>query len=303
MLCVTDFTVEQIANFLAVVDHGSFSQAARAMNKAQSAVSLSVQKLEQALGVTLFDRAGYKPVLTMEGRALLPQARLIAERLASFRLQAQGIAGDVETELRLAIDELCPANSLPHAMTSLHSRYPRLLVRSYSSKLDDGMALLLAGKVDVAVLPLYVDTPRLLERFPLATARLFLVASPEHPLARIDGTLSSALLGQYLQLVMVDGSGLSGARDYGVFSGLTWRFDRTGDMLPLLLNGCGYGILPEHLIADDLAQGRLVPLTPANWEGSDDHIPITFCAFWRADRALGPAAQWLLDQLRRPDTR
>ena len=67
-------TLDQFAVFAAVVDAGSFAAAARRMNRAQSAITYAIQKLEEQSGVVLFDRAAYRAELTEAGRALLPAA-------------------------------------------------------------------------------------------------------------------------------------------------------------------------------------------------------------------------------------
>jgi DNA-binding transcriptional LysR family regulator len=72
-------TLDQIRIFLAVADTGSFSKAAKQLNRAQSAVTYAIQKLEAQFGIPLFDRTAYRPALTEVGRALLPRARRIAE--------------------------------------------------------------------------------------------------------------------------------------------------------------------------------------------------------------------------------
>ena len=77
-------TIDQLRVFRQVAETGSFSAAARAMHRAQSAVTYAVQKLEDQAGVELFDRSGYRPVLSEAGRALLPRAVRILEELAAF---------------------------------------------------------------------------------------------------------------------------------------------------------------------------------------------------------------------------
>jgi len=77
-------TLDQIQVFLAVVEEGGFAKAARKLNRAQSAVTYGVQKLEAQIGMEVFDRAGYRPALTEAGRALLLRAR----RIADFRAHA-----------------------------------------------------------------------------------------------------------------------------------------------------------------------------------------------------------------------
>jgi DNA-binding transcriptional LysR family regulator len=64
-------TFDQIRVFLSVVDQGSFPKAAKSLKRAQSAVTYAIRKLEAEIGVQLFDRSGYRSVLTPAGRALL----------------------------------------------------------------------------------------------------------------------------------------------------------------------------------------------------------------------------------------
>ena len=85
-------TLDQVRVLLAVIEQGCFSGWARALHRAQSAVTHAIQRLEAQLGVALFDRTGYRPVLTGAGQAL-PRARRLVEEAAGLRIQARGIAG------------------------------------------------------------------------------------------------------------------------------------------------------------------------------------------------------------------
>src|SRR3984957_262098 len=77
-------TLDQIRVFLSVVDEGSFPKAAKSLNRAQSAVTYAIRKLEAEIGVPLFDRSAYRSVLTPAGRALLTRARRIDEETGAF---------------------------------------------------------------------------------------------------------------------------------------------------------------------------------------------------------------------------
>src|ERR1700689_4746230 len=89
-------TLDQIRVFLSVVDEGSFPKAAKSLQRAQSAVTYAIRKLEAEIGVPLFDRSAYRSVLTPPGRALLTRARRIAEEAGAFREQARGLASGLE---------------------------------------------------------------------------------------------------------------------------------------------------------------------------------------------------------------
>jgi DNA-binding transcriptional LysR family regulator len=101
-------SLDQIQVFLAVVDSGSFSAAARKLRRAQSAVTYAVQKLEDQFGLDMFDRSAYRPTLTEAGQALLPRARRIAGEVGAFRAQARGMAAGIEAEVSITVDSMFP---------------------------------------------------------------------------------------------------------------------------------------------------------------------------------------------------
>lgn len=78
-------SLEQLQAFVATVETGSFSAAARYLGKAQSAISTAVSNLEIDLDNSLFVRSGRYPVLTPAGERLLVEARVILERCEHFR--------------------------------------------------------------------------------------------------------------------------------------------------------------------------------------------------------------------------
>ena len=104
-------TLDQIQIFLAVVDEGSFSKAAKKLNRAQSAVTYGIQKLEAQIDLPLFDRASYRPTLTEAGRTLLSRARRIAEEANGFRESARslasGVGGGTDHRTGLDVSDCC----------------------------------------------------------------------------------------------------------------------------------------------------------------------------------------------------
>src|SRR5436190_22716590 len=101
-------SLDQLRTFLAAVDEGSFSAAGRRLGRAQSVVSQTLANLESQLGVRLFDRGGRRPVLTVQGQALVRQAREVVGAMDVFRSSARGLAGGREPELAIAIDVMFP---------------------------------------------------------------------------------------------------------------------------------------------------------------------------------------------------
>src|ERR1700681_4519881 len=85
-------TINQLRAFVAVCDQGSFSGAARELNRAQSAISHAIKALERAFDVELFERNTRKATLTAAGRSLLPDARAVISRTEEMKTRAVSIA-------------------------------------------------------------------------------------------------------------------------------------------------------------------------------------------------------------------
>lgn len=87
-------TTEQLRYFITIVDVGSYMDAAMELNISQSSVSKHIKSLEDELGVALFDRKSRKAKLTSEGKALLPEARLLLEKMDHFLASAEKMKPD-----------------------------------------------------------------------------------------------------------------------------------------------------------------------------------------------------------------
>ena len=90
------FAADQVPLFLAVLDEGSFSAAARRLGRVPSAISMAIAQLEAELDLQLFERRSREPVPTAAARALEPQARLLAEQLQLLNWQAQALHAGLE---------------------------------------------------------------------------------------------------------------------------------------------------------------------------------------------------------------
>lgn len=205
--------------------------------------------------------------------------------MSAFRLQARGVAGGLEQELTIG------------ALQAFQQRYSTVQTRLHTEVLDSATQLLIDGSCTIGILSMYGNTSPALKRIPLLDIDLVMVAAPDHPLSKIIGPVSTDMLRDHVQLVLIDRSGLAGTRDYGVHSMQTWRLGDLGTILPMLRAGLGYGIMPEHLVSDDIAAGKLLRLVPQQWDGTARSIRLPIYAAWRADQPIGPAAQWLLDHL------
>lgn len=230
-------SLDQFRVFAAVVDAGSFSAAARKLNRAQSAVTYTVQKLEEQVGAELFDRSGYRPALSEAGRALLPRVRRILEEVAGFALHAHGIAGGLEPELSLVVESMFPMGRLTDALTDFQAQFPSVQTRLYVETLGAAVQAVLDGAVDLGVVTVFASELPELQRRPAGDFELTPVAAPGHPLALSAGVLDEDALRDHIQLVLTDRSALTAGRDYGVAALRTWRIADLGAKHAMLLAG------------------------------------------------------------------
>jgi DNA-binding transcriptional LysR family regulator len=279
-----------------VVAEGSFAAAARRMNRAQSAITYAIQKLEEQSGVQLFDRSAYRAELTDAGRALLPRARRILDDVDDFRLQAAGVTQGVEAELSLVVDAFAP-DFLAPALKEFQDAFPMVQLRLSVEFFQATAQALEEGWADLALMSASRPQAPGLERIQCDEIELVAVAAPQHPLAQIEGRLMPELMRDHLQLVLTSRAEVRERRDYGVHAVRHWRIADMNLRYKLLLAGVGWCSMPRKLVAADLAAGRLIELKVLRWEGSDRMPRFPLVIAHRRDKALGPAARWLIQRL------
>lgn len=286
-------TLDQLRIFLAVVDEGSFNRAARAQGRAISAISYGMAQLEAQLGLTLFAREGSRrPVLTREGQALLADARAVAADVDGLLARVRGLDAGLEAELSLTVDVMVPGDVLAAVLREFQRVYPTVPLRLHVEALGGVAAMLIDGRSSIGIAgPAIVDLPGL-AREDLGSVELVPVAAPGHPLAR-SGVLPGESA-RHLQLVLTDRSPLSEGREFSVFSPNTWRLADLGAKHALLREGLGWGNMPRHAVAADIAAGALVVLDLPERPGIDYRLH----ALWRSDCPPGPAACWMREAFR-----
>ena len=286
-------TLDQLRIFIAVADEGSFNRAARKLGRALSVVSYGIGALETQLGSKLFDRQGSRrPVLTEAGRALLADARGVTDNVDGLVARARGIRQGIETEIGLAVDVMVPSTTVASVLRDFQVVFPTVNLRLHVEALGAAAALVLDGSADLGVAgPDILDLAEL-ERRALGSVELIPVAAPSHPLAR-RGKIEPGEARQHLQLVLTDRSPLTEGREFSVVSPRTWRLADLGAKHALLIEGLGWGNMPRHAVADDLAGGRLVALDLPEASSFDYRLH----ALWRKDARPGPATSWMLEAL------
>ncbi|WP_211442512.1 LysR family transcriptional regulator [Collimonas humicola] len=293
-------SLDQLRVFAQVADSGSFLAAARALGRAQSAVSYAVSTLENQLGVPLFDRGSYRPQLTAAGTELLRDARQVLGQVDAMQARAAAYSQGQELEITLAFDVFFPTTALVALLADFRAAFPGVTVRLEIEALGAVAERVIDGEAMLGVLGTLPIVPPHLLHVSLPSVLLVGVVSPAHALAQIKGRIPGHVLERQVQLVLSDRSALTANQDFSVHSSLAWRMSDLGTKHALLRAGMGWGYMPSHVIADDLASGRLVTIVTAAHPPEGAALPMQ-CVY-RPDRQVGPALTWWLDALARLTT-
>jgi DNA-binding transcriptional LysR family regulator len=292
-------SLDQLRTFIAAADEGSFSAAGRRLRRAQSVVSHTLASLEGQLDVKLFDRSARPPLLTDQGRALLADARAVADDMDLLKARAKGIAGGLEPELNAVVDVMFPIAPITGAVATFRENFPSTGLSLYiegrraviQQVLDRHRAIGIVASLSLAPAPLTCER--------LLTVRMILVVSPQHPLAIHGAPIPTTVLAEHIQLVHTDRSDLAPGREFVHLSPRTWLLPHLGAKLAFLRAGFGFGFMPLHAVEVELASGKLVQIS-AEETPPEGHV-ITMSAIYRTDSPPGPAGRWFIERLKQKD--
>jgi DNA-binding transcriptional LysR family regulator len=252
-------TLEQWAVLASVVDEGGFAQAANVLHRSQSAVSYAVGRLQEALGLPLLELDGRKSVLTPHGKTLLGRARPLLRALDTLEAVARSLKQGWEPELKLVVDAAFPRPLLFAIVAELQRACPSTDIQLADAVLSGAEEAITERQADVVVssrVPPGFLGDRLLD------VEFIAVARSDHPLLRIDHTLTLDDLTRHVQAVVRD-SGSTQPRDEG-WLGADHRYTVSSmeSSVGLVLAGLAYAWLPEHVLANYLRDGvlRRIPL-------------------------------------------
>ncbi len=188
------YSITQLEYAVAVASHGHFGRAAAACDVSQPALSMQLRKLEQSIGVELFDRSRQPVVPTAIGEILIEQARVVLREAGHLADLRNVHAGVVAGELRVGVIPTLAPYLLPRFLRSLTAQYPDLRLTVDELPTDRLLESLRSDALDLALIATAPETPGLSQR-PLFREPLFVYAHVDHPLARLDFVRAQELSG------------------------------------------------------------------------------------------------------------
>ncbi len=292
--------LRQLRHFVAVAEYGHFARAAEAVNLSQPALSRSVQALEASLGCRLLDRGPRNAVLTAHGQLVLEHARRLLEANRSLHNAVSQLANLEAGELRLGAGPYPAARLIPRALGQLVTQYPKIKVQL---TIEDWRSLrerLLNESVELFVADcreLHGDPQLNIE--PLQVHDGVFFCRPGHPLLR-QKKLTPQALGDYplagTLLPLEVASALREASGREQLLGI--ECDNFMVLKALVASSDVISMAPWDVVADEVREGRLdvLPLPGKQAVQQSAYGVVT-----RQGHSLSPAAQAMLEQIRRED--
>jgi len=270
---------------VAVVDHGTFTAAARASFVAQPSLSHAIRTLERELGVELFHRVGRRVTLTAAGQVFVPGAREALRTIETLRSDVDAVTGlmagrlDLVSLPTLAVDPVTPlvgAFRTAHPGVTVHLAQP--------DDTNDLVRIIQSGQSEIGITELPVSADRIRTR---ALGRQELVAILP-PGATRPRRLELEALARRPLVTQPAGTSVRDALDaafaaIGAAASVAVETDQREAIVPLVLAGAGAAIVPRPMGLTARRQGAvLASLRPALWRD---------LGLVHRDASLSPAAR------------
>lgn len=292
-----NWSARELDVFLALADTLSFRRTAQQMHLSQSAVSGTVQRLEEMLGARLFDRSTRSVALTDAGQVLLEQARFLRHQMDETTRRVRAVAELQSGRLALAVLPSLASGVVPRAFAQFAAAHPGVQLELFDSLAGPAFEMVRAGRVDFALTaanPAYAD----LDWEPLASDIYVLLLPATHPQAPDTAPLLWTEAMAWPHISMPQGTSVRQYADEallgnGIRFAPLYQVEHLATIAAMVAAGLGVAALPTLAAKVARTGGGIVqrPLT-----GPEVRRPIGLVTL--RGRALSPAAQRMVGLLR-----
>lgn len=285
-------TLDQARALDALARHGTYAKAARALRRQHTAVLYAVKQVEALTGLTVLDREGYRTRFTPQGEEVLAWCRRLLATEAAFAARCDEMRTGWEPRLGVVFDAIVPSGPVLRAVGELARAGCPTRITVSAEFLSGVEAAFVRDGADlmVSVLP---PTEVSVTGVSMAPISSRLVAHRDHPLARLARVTDDDLRAHVLLVVHGSDPRLQ-LPTAGVEVPSTVSLHDFHAKKAAIVEGIGFGWMPEHLIAKELARGALAAL---KYKGARAHV-FRPQVYHRREVPPGRAARAVLDALR-----
>ncbi|GAD88685.1 putative LysR family transcriptional regulator [Vibrio halioticoli NBRC 102217] len=271
----------------------SFAGAAEALFRVPSAISYTVNKLEEELGVTLYDRSKRKAELTDIGRMILVQGRLILTATETLTNAARQSASGWEVELRIAVDSMLNFHPLYELIEAFQKEHPWIAIKVVEEVFGGTWDALTTDRCDLVIGAPGSTNDTSIATSPIGTLELVFAVAQNHALCNEPQPLSQQVIKNYPALVVADSSRTLQTRSAGLLDGQPRiTVPSISKKIEAQLQGLGVGYLPVHRIQQQLQLGQLVALEVQQTDKREGDIHLA----WNKNNQ-GKALAWFVEKI------
>lgn len=286
-------TLEALRVMDAIDRRGSFAAAADELGRVPSALSYTMQKLEEELDVVLFDRSGHRTKFTNVGRMLLERGRVLLDAADKLTIDAEALARGWEPHLTIVAEALIPTANLFPLVEKLATKSSTQL-SIITEVLAGAWERLEKGEADIVLAPnMHFRSSTEINSRKLYSLKSIYVAAPNHPIHQEEEPLIESVRVKYRAIAIADT-----ARDRPVLT--VQLLDKQPRLTvtsmeekrQALIAGLGVATMPYPMVAEDIKQGRLRQVSP-------EHVSeMEIIMAWRRD-SMGEAKSWCLREIQK----
>lgn len=285
--------LRQIEYFCMVGKLGSFTRAAEQLHVAQPSVTHAVHRLEEELGIQLFDRSKKKAVLTQEGEVILARLEKILGDIYQVEQEAKDIKNLLKGTVKIGVPPMIEACLFPDIFTRFRSAYPNLrIIASEEGSSLEAAAKLESGELDLAIMIL-PESSETLNTLVITPEEFALCVHPDHPLrqqplVQFDQLRNEPFIllkeGAYQRQVVI-----SRCLRQNFMPDIVFSSSQIKTIKGLVANGSGISFLMKMVVRDD-PKVAVVPI--------DEPIKIDIGLAWKKDKYLSNASMAFVNFIR-----
>lgn len=289
-------SIEALEVIDAIDRKGSFAAAAESLYRVPSALTYTIRKLEDDLGIALFDRSGHRAALTEAGAELLKEGRYLLDAAQALECRVRRVATGVETDITIAVSDLFNFKPILELLEAFYAQGLGTRIKLLREVYGGSWDVLQSNRADISIgAPGDAPPGGGFSTHLLGQLDFVFAVAPHHPLASLNEPLSANDIVQYRAVAAADSSRNLPPRTSGILSGqdiLTVPDMQT--KLQAQISGVAIGYLPKNMALNAASHGWLVIKQVAE----PKPLGPVFIA-WRQQRQtdMGKAMQWLLKHL------
>lgn len=269
-----NITLQQMQTLDAVVSQGSIQAGAKYLNKTHPSVITVLKKLEDALGFALFDRSGYRSVLTEEGKKFHKSVKQILRDMGELKNQAAHLRGGEEGELNIVVGDITPLPGALAVLRRFSREHPYTRLNLFFGNLFGPNERLLDGDADLIIHHVDKSDSRY-EYRDFCKVQVVPVVAPGFLDLPISRELRYADLEGYTQCIIRDTSTHSEKLNRFVLDNVPHL--TVGDQYTkkeVILQGMGWGHMPLFLVEEEVNCGKLISIAGKYIKGVTREIVI-----------------------------